>query len=1762
MQNIGTDFIKRVLKDKVRLRRWKKRLLCLSCAVVFCTVYALILPALTLESKTVCGQKEHVHTEACCSEKGQLTCGMAEHVHTEACFAKDLPSADALQENQDESLASGTTTGDTKADGVGNTGSGDAGVSGTEGAESGDIVESGTEGAGSGDIGESGTEGTGSGDIGESGTEGTGSGDIGESGTESTGIGQNGTKDAGTGSGKTEIAGEASDMEERIGLLAEDEDDGDEAAISPVAAASAGLDLSDTTNSKYVDEIKLYYKDSSDAWQQLNPSEIPVIPADSGIKLDISYKDILISKLMTDYGSTLTYSIPTQLRNMTAEGSIMDGFIKVGTVTVEDGKLVVRFEESYLKKQLDAQQTTISGNFYTEGEIVLKDAGEDGKITVSTADKQFELNVGQDAVAKYGRVTVDKTCQSTNVIVGADGSYYIAYNIKVTAGADGCPDVSVVDTLTSGSERVDSYAEISTTATTLDASPNGQQPYETIEGGTTAATHGSIYYGTTPADDSIPEQGTASPAPGSLVWKPGNLAPNESRTLTYYVKLKDNVPLNTGAIQNQAKVFSKTYKRVEDLASFEPKIDYNMKKSGVGAVVRNADGTYKIKYKIEFTLKNSNYPLKDFFFVDRLNYTDQFHTDSEALPYIGYDTGSIELYKKGSGEADYTKIDAAKYTTSWTSDGNTYHTDWTETDSTPNGFKITGTTENPLTVNPGDSYYATYTMTVKPEALAAVKADKLNVINRYLTWASNARNEVDNAFLNKVYNNEFKVGDYNWVDKEVKTGTTTDETVPMEGDRYNYNKDSHSVMKETEPADSFQVPAGSYQYTVNVNQTFEEWDATQVAIKDTLKSDKMQYTGYVKVEACKYDATGKDYVAMETKWVKVDGLQSFTLKPSGLGWAGKNYAYKLTYYAKPVDSTFSSTTVTNRVELKGTVQKDGKAFPIDGISKETTITVSGNFKMDVKKTAWYYEDAKEEATTWKNGKLYWAIEVSGTAILENTCFQDYISKDAGLRDSFLHSDSLAGIYRGKLPDGKTLADYKSLEEFKKAGLTDVKDKFTDPSFENSKSFPDTDNYSKLTVQAKERINLGEEGNLYIIICSEPQSLPDYRGDHTYRNHIKTSDNGTAWIEQNSADAHLYGGADILKELGQTFTYDGTRVESSSEGRDGGDNSKIAKDLLKSPGQYAAWVFKVNYAGNLSGTYRVLENIPEGMELAYIRIKWVGTKQNFADMNSKEITGLDPEWERKQVTAATDNGGWKKTTTYYVKGNQALIELGKFQAGKERDNYSVDVQVVCRVTDKEILLGGQTKNFENKVMLQTPDGQEITTATAPAKITPQKIEKSFVKNNETITFTIKANQLGQALPTVTGTKLKLIDKLSTSLRLDTTSIKVVNSQDTAEDLTDQCKASLKEDNTLEIEIPYNKPVTITYNAMINAPPETEVSFSNTVYWETYTPAEGTKVEQSNYTYKAGGSVSTGTSIKLKIIKTDQNNLTKKLSGAEFKVVECVRDEATGAITEKTESTEWTGTTGADGAVTLGTGTRSGHVMKYNTIYKVTETKAPDGYVLESKELYIMVPKKESGETDYSDAVKACINDPKIQKQYESTFQLSISNHRGEINVTKAFKNAGSGEASPVSGIYKFGLYENEDGTNGSGPSGKSEEPLQTVTITYNAGETETKTAKFVDLELDKTYYVFELDDKGKPIKDPATVAVINGMEYFTSYTTTTASPTVLNRAVSGGTVTVTNQSRVKELPSTGGYGGLIYRLAGAICIFFAGLLLLKNKLQQK
>ena len=99
-----------------RKRRWYQVMTCLAAAVVFCTTYALILPAITLEKQ--CEIPEHTHTEACyTSVQGDLICTQStepQHTHTEECY----------QETQDLVCGMSESTGHTHGaecyDGEGN----------------------------------------------------------------------------------------------------------------------------------------------------------------------------------------------------------------------------------------------------------------------------------------------------------------------------------------------------------------------------------------------------------------------------------------------------------------------------------------------------------------------------------------------------------------------------------------------------------------------------------------------------------------------------------------------------------------------------------------------------------------------------------------------------------------------------------------------------------------------------------------------------------------------------------------------------------------------------------------------------------------------------------------------------------------------------------------------------------------------------------------------------------------------------------------------------------------------------------------------------------------------------------------------------------------------------------------------------------------------------------------------------------------------------------------------------------------------------------------------------------------------------------------------------------------------------------------------------------------------------------------------------------------------------------------------------------
>ena len=93
MGNIDTraaEYLKRSRRKNV----WKQIVKGMSCVVVFCTVYALILPAITAQTPVFCGVEEHTHTKECyvqtsAPQSGQLLCSpesLNVHVHQDACY--------------------------------------------------------------------------------------------------------------------------------------------------------------------------------------------------------------------------------------------------------------------------------------------------------------------------------------------------------------------------------------------------------------------------------------------------------------------------------------------------------------------------------------------------------------------------------------------------------------------------------------------------------------------------------------------------------------------------------------------------------------------------------------------------------------------------------------------------------------------------------------------------------------------------------------------------------------------------------------------------------------------------------------------------------------------------------------------------------------------------------------------------------------------------------------------------------------------------------------------------------------------------------------------------------------------------------------------------------------------------------------------------------------------------------------------------------------------------------------------------------------------------------------------------------------------------------------------------------------------------------------------------------------------------------------------------------------------------------------------
>ena len=1036
------EYLRRLLKDKARLRKWKRIMIALSCIVVVCTVYALSLPAQTL----ACDKEEHTHTAECYDENNELICEKEEHTHTDDCNKQE-------EVNEQEEVVK-------------------------------DEPET-----------------------------------------------QN---------------------DEQVSQASEEEE-----TTTTTETTKQPFDLSLDANKDKIKSIDVYYKDANDKWQSLNSGTAD--PNSTELYLKVEFYEIDTEVLLEQHDGILVYNLPACMRDFekAGNGTLLAGDKNIGTIEIEKNKVKFTLDKKYLGDLVTNKNNKLNGSFYVKGQIDLTKINQNnGEAKLVVGNKTVILDYGPDCIEEFGSVTIDKQIPNVD-----KKDNFLTYTVTVTAGKDGCKGLYVVDKFTSNSNLVSYLGNISSTETTLTSEDNRKDPcdpFETIEK-SSSQSHGKIYKA------NIPDSNQTNITNPCIVWNIGNMEPNEIRTLTYYVKLKDKESLNGNTINNSASLHSKgstdTYDKGVGTAKFTPKIDYSNQftKTVDGNITRNKDGSYTIPFKSYISIHEatSNYTIKNLQFYDYLKHDLNTEINDDLLQYIHFDQNSFKLYYKNN------PVDASQYNIKWSTD-NTNFKEWNDKDNF-RSFILSGNENTQIDLSPGESCYITYNVIVKPEVFAKLHTDSINAFNRFIAHADNVNKRDDFSGGFEAWNSIANIKTYEWNAKQVeKIATTTPKTETMSGDRFIY--ENKAIQKDSTSNTTFTIPEGSYKYTVETNKTLNDFNVNEVTMTDTLTSNHMKYVGYMKVEALEAEVNSQElqwdeasqnyklqptYNAVETKWVKIDGQKTFSLKPSELGWTNKNYAYRFTYYARPDDlSTFTETKVKNKFTLEGVVKKgDGTitTFDKEDVSRETTLTIKGNLNLTANKQSWYYKEP--DSNTWTNGELYWVVDIGGTQINKDMVFRDLIKTDDGITPSNLRQGSLVGIYKGTLPEGKNISDYKDIEDLKnKSGLTSIDGKFTSQ----------LNGTNELLLIAKDDIQLGNE-KVYMIIKSEPSELPsptNNRDTKTYKNSIYIKEDGE-YVSEIVAEKTLYTSPKILKEFGQVFKYDGTKVTTLQIGADKKGNVKLS-----------------------------------------------------------------------------------------------------------------------------------------------------------------------------------------------------------------------------------------------------------------------------------------------------------------------------------------------------------------------------------------------------------------------------------------------------------------------------------------------------------------------------------------------------------------------------------------------------------------------------
>lgn len=412
---------------------------------------------------------------------------------------------------------------------------------------------------------------------------------------------------------------------------------------------------------------------------------------------------------------------------------------------------------------------------------------------------------------------------------------------------------------------------------------------------------------------------------------------------------------------------------------------------------------------------------------------------------------------------------------------------------------------------------------------------------------------------------------------------------------------------------------------------------------------------------------------------------------------------------------------------------------------------------------------------------------------------------------------------------------------------------------------------------------------------------------------------------------------------------------------------------------------------------------------------------------------------------------------------------------------------------------------------------------------KKVEQS---SNGRLTYTVDINPDGLTL-NPQSTVITLYDTFTVNKRgtaiLDRSSIKLhdytVNHDTEDYTLTTDEK---KEDSevthyNMTLTVRDGKHYTFTYTYIVD---RSQVNSNDDVTAENKAriTAVWQEADDKKITSSAGGGSVGANDGELTLYKVDKNSENKVLQGAEFELTAYNNQNSSWDTAQKV-----TARTDEKGEITFvpkeGTNDTSKVYVRVDTLYKLVETKAPNGYVLDAKPLYFIWMQNDASEkANQKEAYKTATGKRKETEAVDENvtsyknvtyFQTAHSYERKFTNAPKQleFEKVWADEngkimSSPPDGVtaIQLNVYKY------TGDAFDKDKATLEQTVTLNTDNQWREKLHLTDSDENTRYYVEEVD-------------VPNG--YKVTYTNRVGDQTQLGYA-DGDKVTVTNQKRPTKL----------------------------------